>query len=231
LLEIKGFEKVSLIDYPGKMASIVFLPDCNFRCGFCQNPDLIESPGEIPAVSEGEVLGYLKSKKSWIDGVVVTGGEPTLHKGVPEFLRKVKGIGLLVKLDTNGTSPEMLEELIREKLVDYIAMDIKAPPGRYEEVSRARVDIEDIKRCVGIIRESGLEYEFRTTVPKSVIREKDVEEIGKWLKGSKVFFIQQFRPDTTLDKSFKKEGQYTREELEGLAGVAKPFFDKVGVRS
>jgi pyruvate formate lyase activating enzyme len=181
-------------------------------------------------VSEEEVLGYLKDKKAWIDGVVVTGGEPTLHKGVPGFLKKVKGLGLLVKFDTNGTNPEMLEELIRERLVDFIAMDIKAPLDRYGEVSRAKVNIGDIRRSVGVIRESGLDYEFRTTVPKNVIREKDIEEIGKWLKGSKLFFIQQFRPDITLDKAFKKEEQYTREELKKLAGKARPFFEKVGIR-
>jgi pyruvate formate lyase activating enzyme len=230
LLEIKGFERVSLIDYPGKMASIIFLPDCNFRCPFCQNPDLIERPGKVPTVSEGVVLDYLKGKKVWIDGVVVTGGEPTLHKGVAEFLKKVKGIGLLVKLDTNGTNPEMLEELVKEKLLDYIAMDIKAPPDRYGEVSRVRVNIEDIRRSVGIIRESGLDYEFRTTVPKSVIKKKDIEKIGEWLKGSRAFYIQQFRPDITLDKSFKKEEQYTGEELEGLAEAVRPFFEKVGIR-
>jgi len=230
LLEIKGFEKVSLIDYPGKMASIIFLPDCNFRCAFCQNPDLIERPGEVPTVKEEDVLDYLKEKRVWLDGLVVTGGEPTLHEGVVEFLKKVKELGLLVKLDTNGTNPEMLEELIKEKLLDFIAMDIKAPLDRYGEVSRAKVEIDDIRKSVGLIRESGLDYEFRTTVPKSLIKVEDIKKIGEWLKGSRAFYIQQFRPDTTLDKSFKREGQYTNEELEGLAEVAKPFFEKVEIR-
>ena len=230
MLEIKGFEKVSLIDYPGKMASIIFLPDCNFRCAFCQNPDLIERPGEVPTVKEEDVLDYLKEKRVWLDGLVVTGGEPTLHEGVVEFLKKVKELGLLVKLDTNGTNPEMLEELIKEKLLDFIAMDIKAPLDRYGEVSRAKVEIDDIRKSVGLIRESGLDYEFRTTVPKSLIKVEDIKKIGEWLKGSRAFYIQQFRPDTTLDKSFKREGQYTNEELEGLAEVAKPFFEKVEIR-
>jgi len=232
MLEIKGFEKVSLIDYPGKMVSVIFLPYCNFRCPYCQNPDLIERPEEIPTIDESDVLQFLENnRKKWIDGVCITGGEPTLHKDLPEFIKKIKNLEISVKLDTNGTNPEMVKDLIEKKLVDYIAMDIKAPPERYEEVCRCRVDMNLINETIRIIMNSSIDYEFRTTCPKSLISKEDIEKIGIWLKGARAYYIQQFRPGITLDPSFRNEKAYTEEELKELAEIAKPYFCKVGVRA
>ncbi len=230
-IPIKGIEKLSAIDYPGKTCAIVFLAGCNFRCPYCQNPDLIKRPGSLPDISEEEVLDFLKSRRKWLDGLCLTGGEPCLHRGLPDFIRKVKREGFLIKLDTNGSNPGMLEGLVKEGLVDYISMDIKAPLERYEEVARVKVRGEDIQRSVEIIMNSGVEYEFRTTVVPRLFNKDDMERIGKWLRGAERFFIQGFRPGVTLDKAFRKESTFSPEELEGLAGVAGRYFKEVGVRS
>lgn len=229
-IEIKGVQKLSAIDYPGKTCAIVFLAGCNFRCPYCQNPDLIESPDKLESISEGEVLDLVRSRRKWIDGVCITGGEPCLHEELPGFIRKVKEAGFLVKLDTNGTNPGMLEGLFRDKLVDYIAMDIKAPIERYGEVARADVDGKAIQRSVDIIMGSGVEHEFRTTVLPRLHGKDDMEAIGKWLKGADRFFIQGFRAENCLDRTFRKEGAFSREEMEELAGIARKHLRDVEVR-
>jgi pyruvate formate lyase activating enzyme len=231
VVPIKGIEKLSVIDYPGKMCSIVFLAGCNFRCPYCQNPDLIKRPGKLPDIPEEEVVDFLKERRKWLDGICITGGEPCLHNGLPEFIKKVREEGFLVKLDTNGSNPEMIEGLVREGLLDYIAMDIKAPLESYGDVARVEIDKEKIQKSVEIIMNSGVEYEFRITVVPRLLREGDMDKIGEWLKGAKRFFIQKFRPDITLDRDFKKESTFSDKELEGLAGIARRYFKHVGVRS
>jgi pyruvate formate lyase activating enzyme len=227
---IKGFQKISMIDYPGKMCSVVFLADCNFRCPFCQNPDLILNVENLPDIDQGDIFEYLETRRIWIDGVCITGGEPTLHEGLPGFCRKLKNNGFLVKVDTNGTNPEMLEKLVKKKLVDYIAMDIKGPPERYAEISGVPVDIEKIKKSVEIIRNSGIDYEFRTTVLPRLIKERDLESIGEWLNGSKRYALQQFRSMVTLDKSYEKETSYSEERMKRFEEILKPYFETVEVR-
>jgi pyruvate formate lyase activating enzyme len=227
---IAGVEKLSTIDYPGKTCSIAFLPGCNFRCPFCQNPDLIENPDGLEKISEDEFLRFVKSRKKWLDGVCVSGGEPCLHEGLPGFIRKIKGAGFLVKLDTNGTNPGMLEVLIRERLLDYIAMDIKAPLERYGEVAGADVDLEAIQRSVDLIRESGVDHEFRTTVVPGMHDREDIEAIGKWLKGADSYFVQGFRPENCLDRSLRKRGKFSQEELGVMAGAVKGLIKRVEVR-
>lgn len=229
-IEIKGYIPSSLLDYPGKICSVIFLPNCNFRCPFCQNPDLITKPEKIPNVEHKKIFGHLKSRRKWLDGVCVTGGEPCLHKNLLEFLSKIKELGFLVKLDTNGTNPEMLKELIWKKLVDYIAMDIKAPLNDYDKVTKVKVNKKNIQESVDLIRKSKVDYEFRTTIVPKFIGKKEIEGIGNWLRGSKLYCLQQFRPLVTLDESFKHEKPYTPKELEKLAKVAKPFFKSVCVR-
>lgn len=228
---IKGLERLSVIDYPGKACAVVFLAGCNFRCPYCQNPDLIKRPGRLSEISEGEVLDFLGSRRKWLDGLCITGGEPSLHRGLPDFIRKVKKEGFLVKLDTNGSNPGMVEQLVKERLVDYISMDIKAPLDKYEEVARVGVSKGDIQRSADIIMNSGVRYEFRTTVVPRLFSKGDMESIGKWLKGAKRFFIQGFRSGVTLDRAFRKEATFSEEELEELAGVAGKYFKEVGVRS
>jgi pyruvate formate lyase activating enzyme len=227
---IKGLVKTTLIDYPGKVACTVFLAKCNFRCPYCQNPDLVAGYWELPTISEEEIFRHLKSRKKWLDGVCVSGGEPTLNSDLPEFLRKIKSMGFLIKLDTNGTNPEMLKKLLDEKLIDYAAMDIKAPLERYEEVVRARVDLEKIKQSVEIIRNSGVDYEFRTTVVPGLLNSGDIEKICSWLRGSKRYYLQQFRSDVTLDASFRKVAPYKPEEMLKCYEVAKNNFEVCEVR-
>ena len=227
---IKGFIPTSLIDYPGKICSIVFLPRCNFSCPFCFNPEMVSDSAELKEINQEEIFKYLESQRKWIDGVCLTGGEPTLHEGLPELISEIKKRGFLVKLDTNGSNPEMLKKLLDEKLVDYVAMDIKAPLEKYERVTNAKVNLDSIQRTVDLIRNSDVEYEFRSTVVPGLFDKNDAIAIGKWLKGSKKYFLQQFRPEKTLNKSFQNEKQYTPEELKEFVELMKPYFEKIEVR-
>jgi pyruvate formate lyase activating enzyme len=227
---IKGIQKTTLLDYPGKIASIIFLAGCNFRCPYCQNPSLVNGYEELPTIPEGEVIEFLRSRLKWLDGVCITGGEPTLHRDLPGFISKVKKEGLLVKLDTNGSNPGMLEGLLGEGLLDYIAMDIKAPIHRYAEVVKAEVDLNKIQKSVEMIRGSGLDYEFRTTVVPGLLGEEDIAGITNWLKGSKKYYLQQFRNHDTLDNAFREVPPYTPEELHSLAAIASKGFETCEVR-
>lgn len=227
---IKGFQKLSLIEYPGKISAIVFLGKCDFSCHFCYNIDLVKNYEKLPDIPEKEVLDFLSTRKGLLDGIAITGGEPTLHKELPEFIKKIKDLGFLVMLETNGSNPKMLKELIEKKLVDYIAMDIKAPLEKYDEVAGVKVNNKDIQDSVDFIRNSGIDYEFRTTVIPKHFKEEDALAIGKWLKGSKRFFLQQFRPDKTLNEDYKKIEQYPPEKLKEFAEMIKSFFGSVKVR-
>ncbi|MCW3980648.1 MAG: anaerobic ribonucleoside-triphosphate reductase activating protein [Candidatus Bathyarchaeota archaeon] len=229
-LDIKGYLPSSLLDYPGKIVSVVFLSGCNFRCPYCFNVEIVNNSKKLKKIEAEDIFNHLESRRKWLDGICITGGEPTLHKGLFEFISKIKQMGFLVKLDTNGTNPEVLKKLIEAKLVDYIAMDIKAPLEKYKEVTRRDVDLEKIQESIDLIRKSGVEYEFRTTVVPKFFDEKTALAIGKWLKGSKKYCIQQFRPEKTLDKGFRKEKPYLHEKLHKFAEILKPFFDNVEVR-
>ncbi|MBU1946566.1 MAG: anaerobic ribonucleoside-triphosphate reductase activating protein, partial [Nanoarchaeota archaeon] len=214
-LSIKGLQKTTLVDYPGKVACTVFLPNCNFRCGFCHNKDLVLNSEVLPAFSEQDVLEYLKEKKRWLDGICITGGEPLLHKELINFLPKVKEIGYLVKIDTNGTNPTFLKELIDRNLIDFIAMDIKNSIEKYEETAGAKVDTEDIKKSIDLIKNSGIDYEFRTTVVPCLHTKEDMMKIGELLKESKKFAIQNFKPaNEVIDPKYKEMKGFTKEELE-----------------
>jgi len=227
---IKGFQKLSLIEYPEKISAIVFLGNCNFRCHFCYNTDLVKNYDKLPDIPEKKILDFLSTRKGLVDGLAITGGEPTLHKDLPVFIKKVKDLGFLVMLETNGSNPKMLKELIDKKLVDYIAMDIKAPLEKYDEVAGVKVNKKKIQESIEIIRNSGVDYEFRTTVIPKHFKKEDALAIGKWLKGSKRFYIQQFRSDKTLDESYKKMEAYSPEKMKELVEIMKPFFDSVKVR-
>ena len=231
MLPIKGLQKTSLIDYPGKICSVVFLANCNFRCPYCQNPDLILNHRKMPNIPEKEVFEHLEKRRKWIDGVCITGGEPCLHDGLVEFIEKTRSMGFLVKLDTNGTNPEMLSYLIRKKLLNYIAMDIKAPLRRYSEVAGVKVRVLDIRSSVSLILKSGIDYEFRTTVVPRLFNEDDMLSIAKWLKGARRYAIQQFRPVTTLDREYQKEKAYPEQKLRMFAEIARPYFERVEVRA
>jgi pyruvate formate lyase activating enzyme len=225
---IKGLQKQTLIDYPDKLACIIFTFGCNFRCGFCHNPELVVDDGR-PEIKEEEILEFLKNRKGFLDAVCITGGEPTLNKDLPDFIRKIKEIGYLVKIDTNGTNPKMLKELIEKKLIDYIAMDIKAPLENYDVVTNSKVKKEDIEKSVEIIKNFP-NYEFRTTVVPGLFKEEDATKIGKWLKGSKKFYIQQFRGIKTLNKNFVGKKPFSKEDLEVFCNLLEPFFENCQIR-
>ncbi|MBL7170070.1 MAG: anaerobic ribonucleoside-triphosphate reductase activating protein [Candidatus Aenigmarchaeota archaeon] len=215
-MQIKGFQKTSLIDYPGNICSIIFLSGCNFRCNYCYNPELVLDE-KLPEIKEKEVLKTLEERKKFIDGVTITGGEPTIHKELPILIKKIKKIGLLIKIDTNGTNPEMLNYLIKNKLIDFIAMDIKNVFEKYKETANVNVNINKIKESVKIIKESGIEHEFRTTVLPRLHIQEDIIKIAKELKDAKKYVLQQFFPaEKMLDKNFIKEKTYSEKELEGI---------------
>ncbi|MBW2975376.1 anaerobic ribonucleoside-triphosphate reductase activating protein [Candidatus Woesearchaeota archaeon] len=231
-LKIKGLQKTSLIDYPPYTCCVVFLSGCNFRCGFCHNPALLVEVAKTPTIHEAEFFGFLEKRKRWLDAVCITGGEPCLYDELPDFIRKIKRLGYKVKLDTNGSNPDMLEGLIRSGLVDYIAMDIKGSLDEYDEIAGVAVDKEAIKRSVSLIMDGMADYEFRTTVLPRFHKEKDIIRIGEWLKGSKRFVIQQFRNDREmLDSGFKEEVPYSLKELKRFREILAGFIDDVEIRN
>lgn len=225
---IKGFIETSLIDYPGKVCSVLFLGGCSFRCGYCHNPEIVFN--NTREADPKQIFNFLESKKEWVDGVTITGGEPTIHQDLPQLIKQIRELGLLVKLDTNGSNPLMLKSLINDKMLDYIAMDIKAPLRLYPVITKSNIDIELIKQSINLIRSSGLDYEFRTTVSPSFIGKKELLEICDLIKGSRKYALQQFRPIKTLDPSFPKES-YNLNELNELVKLAEPYFGRVELRT
>jgi pyruvate formate lyase activating enzyme len=192
-----GLQKMTLIDYPGKIAATVFTVGCNFRCPFCHNPELVLSSQFTVSVDdnslEKEFFEFLKTRQNKLDGVCITGGEPTLQSDLVKFISKIKKLGFAVKLDSNGTRPDILKEIFEKKLVDYVAMDIKSDLINYEKVCQVKVDLERIKTSVDLIKNSGVNYEFRTTVVPGLHREKDFEEIVQWLAGSRRYVLQRYQ--------------------------------------
>jgi len=239
-MTIGGLQKLTLIDYPGKIACTVFTVGCNFRCPFCHNPELVnvEMLDEKAILNETDFFDFLKSRQGLPDGVCVTGGEPLLHADLPEFLKKIKDLGFLVKLDTNGTAPDKLQNLMDEKLVNYVAMDVKAPIEItnyklqiYEKVVGAKVNLDNIKKSIEIIMQSGLDYEFRTTVVPSLHTPEDILQIAREIRGAKKYYLQQFRPsEKLLDKEFWKIKPYSTEILYQMRDKIKEFFTICEVR-
>ncbi len=238
-MKIGGLQKTTLIDFPGKIACTVFISGCNFYCPWCYSPELV-LPEKIklqPRISEKEFFSFLKSKQGLLEGVVVCGGEPTLNKNLPEFIKKIKKIGYLVKLDTNGSSPRMLKELIDKKLIDYVAMDIKAPLGVNFQFSISNFQCriseyeKEIKKSVKILKNSNIDFEFRTTVVPTVHEKKDFLKIAKWIRGKDVkYYLQNFRPEKTIDPKFEKIKPCPEEYLLEIKKEISPFFKICEIR-
>jgi pyruvate formate lyase activating enzyme len=227
VVEIKGIEKFSSRDFPGHISSTVFLGGCTFRCPYCHNADLVLRPETIPTMPIDFFLSYLDGRKGWLEAVCLTGGEPLLHDEVEDLVRVVRERGLLVKLDTNGSFPERLEGLLAAGLLDWVAMDVKAPLERYREVTRSNVDVESIVRSADILRNSGVRHTLRTTVVPGFVGKEDVVKIGEWLNGAANYLIQQFVPQTTIDPAFLEVKPFSRAELEDIVVAAKPYFGDV----
>jgi pyruvate formate lyase activating enzyme len=227
---IKGIRKFTLVDYPGKIAAVLFLPFCNFRCRFCYNLPLLEFDKSEPTISEKDVLDFLESRKGKLDAVCITGGEPTLHEDLPDLCKKIKELGFLVKVNTNGTNPGMLKYLIDNKLVDYISMDLKAPLDKYEKVVGVEVDIEPIKDSIKLLKESEIDYCFRTTTLPCLHSEEDFIEMAKLLKGAKKYEIQQFNAfEGLIDESLNNEEKYSDEEINGFKKKIEIYLGNVEI--
>jgi pyruvate formate lyase activating enzyme len=227
VVEIKGLEKFSSRDFPGHISSTVFLGGCNFRCPYCHNADLVLRPETLQTTPMDIFLSYLDGRKGWLEGVCLTGGEPLLHDDVEDLVRVVRDRGLLVKLDTNGSFPERLEGLLSAGLLDWVAMDIKAPLERYREVTRSNIDVERIVRSVDVIRASGVRTTFRTTVVPGLVGKDDVRRIGEWLHGVPRYSVQTFVPNNPIDPAYLEKKPYSRTEIEAILDAARPFFEEV----
>lgn len=221
-----GFQKLDLVDYPDHVAAIAFTKGCNFHCPYCHNPGLVN--GSAEQIQEEEVLSYLESRERMLDGLVVSGGEPCIHVDLPQFLAKVKSIGLLVKLDTNGSRPEMLASLLKENLCDYVAMDIKTSKKRYEEVTGCTP--EATNESLELLRSSGIMYELRTTCVPHLVGEAELEEIGEWIKRPRQWVLQAFNPAKTLDPTWSNVTPYPPSWFQAIWQEEKDKAESVILR-
>lgn len=227
-MEIQGLQKMTLLDWPGNVACTVFLGGCDFRCPYCHNSELITGP--MPeALSEDELLAFLKRRQGLLDGVCVTGGEPLLRPGLPALLENIKALGYPVKLDTNGNHPERLVGLWEQGLIDYVAMDVKNSPKRYAQtVGMAQLDLGPLRESVAWLLSGKVDYEFRTTVVRSFHREEDMQEMGQWLRGAKRYYLQAFVDrDTVLQPGLSA---WPRETMERFAQLVRPYIAQVELR-
>jgi pyruvate formate lyase activating enzyme len=218
MIEIKGFLETSFSDWPGKLCSVLFLPHCNFRCPYCHNHPLVFHPEQYATVPLEDILARLHSLRNWIDGVCLTGGEPTLHTDLPLLVRKIKRHRFLVKLDTNGSNPSMLENLIEGGEIDFISMDVKAPlePFRYSRSTGLPINLKPILESIEILKRRKVEYEFRMTVVPGLHREEDIQTLGDQLRASQRFILQNFNPENPLDPSLKDIVPYDPKVLEKI---------------
>ena len=221
-MKIGGLQRISLIDYPKELSAIIFTKGCNFRCPYCHNPELVVGSANI--INTDIVLDFLKNRVGKLSAVSITGGEPTLHSDLPEFIKQIKSMEYKIKLDTNGTNPGMLKQIINDKIVDYVAMDVKAPLDKYSTVVGVEVDIANIVESINIIKESDIDYEYRTTVVESCLVKEDIISIAEMIKGAKIYYLQRFIPSKTLDSSFLNKKAYNDEDLLQLAKVIAPHY-------
>ena len=227
-MKIQGLQKMTLLDFPGRVACTVFLSGCDFRCPFCHNFQLVEGP--LPTLMEDdELFAFLGKRYGLLDGVAITGGEPCLRGDLPDFLARIRDAGFAVKLDTNGNHPRMLEHVLSKGLVDYVSMDVKNAPGKYAAtVGLAQLDLAPINESIEMLMESGVEHEFRTTVVREFHESRDFEEIGAWIRGAQRYFLQSFTggdmvPDRTLSSP-------EPAKLQEFRGIISPYVKQVEIR-
>jgi len=225
-MKFSGIQKTSLTDFPGRISSVLFTPGCNLRCPFCHNWRIVINP-QPPFLNEETVLKILEERKKYVDAVVVTGGEPTIHKELPKFLKKLKNRGFAVKLDTNGLDSRMLEECLQS--VDYVAVDVKTSPEKYELLG-AR-DTAELVRTVDILKMGKVEYEFRTTVVPGFFEPEDLCAMSKLVKGARAWALQQFVPGDTLDKSFNALKPYAPDTMSEYAEAIRNCAEEIILRS
>lgn len=254
-MKIHGLNKLTLLDYPGHMACLIFTGACNYRCPFCHNASLVLNPNSQPAIREDEIFSFLESRKGILEGVCISGGEPTLQADLPEFIRKIRAMGFHVKLDTNGSRPGVLKALLDEELLDYVSMDIKNAPKKYlatigipeeSQESASSVSSSDagkgalcfdnlitdsVRQSAELLMQSSIPYEFRTTVVKELHNEEDLLTIGKWLNGARAYYLQSFRDSETLvGASLGQFHAYEPEQMRAFRDILKPYFEIVELR-
>ena len=220
-MRIGGLQKLTLLDYPGRIAAIIFTQGCNFRCPYCHNPELVDPVLFRASTPEDDILRFLRTRTSKLQGVVITGGEPTIHQDLPLFLRSVKNLGLLIKLDTNGSNPVLLENLLSEKLIDYCAMDLKAPLARYAVIARGSFKVASIKDSMTLLEKSGIQHEFRMTYTESLFTAQDVLSTARLIRDGSTFHIQRFRKKRTLDGESAHWMEPSEESLESLRSLIR----------
>ena len=228
-MQICGLNKTTLLDYPGHVATTVFTGGCNFRCPFCHNASLLGNPTDQMCLSEEEVFAFLEKRQGILEGVCITGGEPTLQPDLETFIRKVKKLGYLVKLDTNGSAPTVLADLLHKELLDYVAMDVKASKENYQSaVGAVHFNLQDVEKSIELLKKCGISYEFRTTVVKGIHRVEEFEKIGAWLEGCEAYYLQAYREnDQVLMPGYDS---FSKEDMERMEILARKYIDKVVLR-
>jgi len=230
-MKIGGFQKTSLIEFPGRLSCIIFVQGCNFRCPFCHNPELVLPEKFSPLLDPAKITAFLQRRKQYLEGVVITGGEPCLEgERLLSFAKGLKAMGYLVKIDTNGAFPDVIRKVIEGGLVDYIAMDVKGPPGKYEKLSGVKVNVRDIEESISLIKSSGLDYEFRTTVARELLAVEDFEDMGGMLKGARLHYLQRFIPSKTVGPEALSFHTYSDGEFEVIRGIMLKYVKECYVR-
>ena len=230
-----GIQPFTLLDFPGRIACIAFLPGCNFRCGYCYNSDFV-LPEKIKCIAssfipENIFFQFLEKRKKLLDGVVISGGEPTLSAGLESTIRQIREYGFQVKLDTNGSNPKILERLLIENLIDYVAMDIKAPLKRYSQVIASPIDTQNIEKSIQILLKSNIDYEFRSTLIPYLHSPEDIVDMAKMISGAPKYFLQNFKAkDSVLDVKFMKKRSFTHEALIEISKQCQKYVVSCEVR-
>ncbi len=230
-MKIGGLQKLTLIDYPGKPACTIFLAGCNLECSWCHSPALVveEEIKEAPEIKKEEFFDFLKQRKDVLEGVVICGGEPTVNPDLPKLIEEIKELDYSVKLDTNGTNPEMVAELIKKELIDYVAMDLKAPLKKYKKVTGVSVSPDLLKKSISIVRRLD-DYEFRTTLVPGIHDEESVVKIAKEIEGATNYFLQNFRGKRTISDKFQGRNSFTKKEMEEFKSLAQKYVQNCQIR-
>ena len=227
---LSGLQKLTLLDFPGTVACTVFTSGCNFRCPFCHNASLVLPGAGGETLDEETLLSFLKKRVGIVEGVVFTGGEPLLHADILSLFEKIRVLGYKIKLDTNGSFPDILEKAIKEKLIDRVAMDIKNSPAEYgKAIGAVTVDFSKIERSKNLLMTSGIDYEFRTTVVKGIHTVESLTDAAKWIEGAKEYYLQQFKDSGNL-LSAEGLSEFSKEEMEKLADAVRPYVPSVTLR-
>lgn len=232
-MEIKGFIENSLIEWEGKLAAIVFLPRCNMRCRYCHAGHLVTNPDGTESIAREQIFAYLRRQAGWLDGVVISGGEPTLHGDeLVELLEQIRATGLKTMIETNGTRPEVLGRLVRDGLLDAVAMDVKAPlkVAAYRRVTTTDIDIEDIRASIRVILDSGIEHEFRITLVPGIVGEEELAAIGPEIEGAQAVALQNVKPHLCLDEELRQVRAFSPDDMDRMAEFMKPYAARVIVR-